>query len=433
MKLALNLDKQKIPNITKINRIPGFEEVLLPDGTELIGIKYFLFTPKHNKIPIIIRFTSINKSFSTLYGMDIYDKKGNPAAGLHFKNTLPEKELLKFISDLPNSLKYKNVNENYVLDSYLSIIQEGGFKNFRQILNDNPVIKAQLLMTFAPLAFAIALGFKWYITKYTKWREERRVEGPVEKKMNNDLFIGQKYNDPAFKMYLDLQNFIKFVALGKAPAIILCGPPGMSKTYIVRRTFHFENLVPGKDFNIEKGSSLSTISTYDLLFKNRDKILVLDDFDTPLRNVDTVNMLKAITDSYSKRILSFPTERTMSRSDGGEESTSPRKFEYRGKLIIITNLKKSEIDRALLSRAPAFEVNFSPKIVLASIDKMMQFMNPAVSMEVKREVLNYIIKLYKKQPSISIDFRSFKNSVDARVGNPLYWEDMVRTIVGYED
>lgn len=183
--------------------------------------------------------------------------------------------------------------------------------------------------------------------------------------------------------------------------------------------------------NIGKGGGLSIAAVYDLLFETRNKILILDDFDTPLRNEDTVNMLKAITDSYDKRILSISREKRMNSGQNQGSSETPSKFEYKGKLVIVTNLKKSEIDRALLSRAPAFEVSFNNKEIIEALQIMLEYINPNVSMEIKKEVLDYILILHKKNPEIQIDFRAFKNSVDARVGNPLYWKEMIQTIVGY--
>jgi len=436
MKLIKNLEKETIPNITKINRVPGIEEFVTKDG-KLFGIKYFLFFSLSYKVPIVIRFTSLDKSFSKLYTIDIYNKKMQPELGIHFKEDMPDAELIKFISSLSKSIKYKkNIYEGSIVERYLSRLSEGkwttAWRTTKELAKERPDLAVSLFITVFSFALLIGLSLKFWIAKIKNWIEETYVSGELEQQMNEKLFEGQKSDEPAFKVYAELENFIKFVALGKAPAVILCGPPGMSKTYMVKRTFYFSRLKPGRDYNIEKGSSLSPQATYDLLYKNKNRILVLDDFDTPLQDETTVNMLKAITDSYDKRILSFPRERLMSRDDGQTESQSPRKFEYSGKLIIITNLEKSKLDRALLSRAPAFEVNFNTKEILGALEKMVRFVNPNVPEEVKREVLNYILELYRKQSRIEIDFRAFKNSIDARVGNPMYWKDMVKTIVGYK-
>ena len=163
-----------------------------------------------------------------------------------------------------------------------------------------------------------------------------------------------------------------------------------------------------------------------------DKILILDDFDKPLRDEDMVNFLKSITDTYKHRILSFPREKSQMYGSQEVERKVPPKFNFTGKLIIITNLERKDIDRALLSRAPAVEVKFNIQEVLDNLLKMMKFISPSVSMETKMEVYNYILSLYKQNKHINLNFRAFQNAVDARVGIPDHWKEMVRTIVEFE-
>ena len=424
MSIALKLNSIKVKGVNKITRIPGVEQIIVKGKPKLFGVRYFLFTNKFKKMPLIIRLTSKTKNFKEIYGLDLFDKKSKPAVGFILKPGVvkTKEELSKFISIFAQNTKPVNENNN-ILKDYLTHLNEG--------------IPEALIPSLlgAGIGIAISLFFliKYAIQNAMNKKKEYEVAGPAEQASNERLFVGQKYDEPAYKMYANLQNFIKFVVLGKAPAVILCGPPGMSKTYMVKRTFHFEKLVPGKDYMIEKGSALSIGAVYDLLYINRNRILVLDDFDKPLRDEDTVNMLKAITDSYDKRMLSLPREKMMSSSqDSGQVAATPSKFEYRGKLIIITNLKKREIDRALLSRAPAFEVTFNTKEVFKAVKAQLKFINPEVSEKLKQEVFDYINILYAKNPKIEITFRSFKCAIDARVGNPLYWKEMVKTIVGFD-
>jgi len=143
-----------------------------------------------------------------------------------------------------------------------------------------------------------------------------------------------------------------------------------------------------------------------------------------------VNFLKSITDSYSHRIISLPKEKSLDTS--GTRYTIPPKFEFRGKLIIITNLQKREIDRALLSRSPVVEVSFTNDEVLKALVEMMKFISPKVSMEIKEEVYDYIITLYKKNPKVNINFRGFQNCIDARTSIPNHWREMVKNILEFD-
>jgi hypothetical protein len=426
MNLLKKIESIKSKNISKIKMIPDIENVISKDN-KMYGVKFFIFGGSFNKTPLVIRVLSKSKSFDKINTIEIYNQKMKPAIAVDLNPDIPEDKLLVFISKLPSAAKYKSLSEGNIVQEYLNslILAEGGISKILTKIDPRMILNGILLVT------ALFAVIRYYILRIRNMKEEYESAGKREQEINQKLFKGQKYNDPAFKMYANLQNFIKYVALGKAPAVIICGPPGTSKTYIVRRTFYFEGLKPGSDYRIEKGGGLSVSAVYDLLFENRNRILILDDFDTPLRNEDTVNMLKAITDSYDKRILSISREKRMSSGQNQESSETPTKFEYKGKLVIVTNLKKSEIDRALLSRAPAFEVSFNNKEIIEALQIMLEYINPNVSMEIKKEVLDYILILHKKNPEIQIDFRAFKNSVDARVGNPLYWKEMIQTIVGY--
>lgn len=437
MSLFLNLDKQKIPGIKKIIKLENFDEFFTPDKKLLFGVTYFIY--KSNQ-PIVVRFSSESKSFSRLYGIDFFGKNMKPVAGMIFKDDESNENIEKFVLEMMNDLK-PVVTENKTLrDEYFDKIIINEINPFKTIMKvgrfiaDMPIdVKVQLGF-FGFIMGLTAVAKWWYlIKKVIIWSKEKYVEGPLEKKLNNELFKGQQKNEPAYAMYSRLVDFITHIIHGKQPAFIICGPPGMSKTYIVKRTFHFEKLSPGRDYRIEKGGALGTAEVYSMLYYNRKKILILDDFDTPLMDPEMVNLLKAITDSYDRRIISYPREKkTEVGGEGSSRPSAPSKFEFKGKLIIITNLPKDKIDPALLSRAPALEVNFDTKEVLSSLEKLLRYVNPKTPIEIKREVLDYIISLYKKNPSIHVDFRSFKSSVDAKEGNVYDWKGMVETIVGYK-
>jgi hypothetical protein len=290
-------------------------------------------------------------------------------------------------------------------------------------------------MVFYGILIALPFIMKFYILmkKLINFVSEYYIESAAEHKINQELFYGQASNEPGFAMFDGLVQYIEHIIDGRANALIICGPPGMSKTYTLRRTFHFKGLLPKRQYVIEKGATLGLPGTFALLYRHRNKILVLDDFDTPLQNPDTINLLKSVTDTYEKRIVSLPREKMIQTyGDGGPpESGLPEKFEFKGQVIIITNLNKRDIDYALLSRAPAYEVKFDSKQILISLDNLYKFVNPKVDNKIKEEVFNYIKLLYRNDPSINVTFRGFKSAVDARIGNPIGWREMVHVIVGY--
>jgi len=459
MSIYLNLDSQKFNNVNKIVKIPDVEEIHTTTG-KYFGVIYFIYVSS-KKDPLIMRLTSKNSSFSILHSIDLLDKRMKPILGIVSDKKIPDNVFIEMINDMILKYLNKNVEENFSLVSnYLHHLNEveipidviAGFKNagyqpnaklsaygkiieklkFAWRTDPGMVIWGGIMMFL--LLVTVNMKYRYYFIKLKNWIMEKYVDGPLESKLNRELFVGQEKNEPAYQMYSEVVSFIKQIIYGKSPAFIICGPPGMSKTYILKRTFYFEGIKPGSQYKIEKGSGLGIKDVYSMLYYNRKKILVLDDFDTPLQNPEMVNMLKAITDSYDRRILSMPREKDLSHADsGGASPAAPSKFEFKGKLIIITNLTRNKIDGALISRCPVYEMKFNSVQIIKSLNELMQFINPSVSIEIKQEVFDYIMELYKKDPKIEVNFRSFKNSIDARIGNPMYWKQMVNHIVNYKN
>lgn len=428
MNFVLNLNSEKIPYAKSIRKIPDIETIIYKDIGKIYCVKYFIDAGTG---PKMIRITSKDKSFSTLYSLDFCGLDLKPGPSFILK-PMPKDKFLQFIGEVLNKAKYKepkvirdSYNPDFISKKFLD--EEGGFKQRAEN------IYSGFLRAMGKLSgFFIALGTLWlaisYIIKLRNWYIQKRVESSIEQQINEDLFTGQKGGEPAFALFDKLSKYLKYITEGNAKALIIYGPPGMSKTYTIRRTFYLAGLKPSTDYVIEKGSTLGLASTYSLLFENRDRILVLDDFDTPLLNPDTVNLLKACTDTYGRRIISLPREKVFETGQA-TGSAVPNKFEFRGKLIIVTNLDRSRIDTALLSRAPGIEVNFSSEEVLKSLKLLLDYISPSISKDIKLEVYNYILSVYQKNPSITVNFRSFQSAVDARIGCPEYWKSMVNLIL----
>jgi len=452
----MKLEGKKLPDITNVKRVPGIEEMTTKSYGKIYVMKYFL-TKKGSKFPVMIGLASKSKSIKPLLGIMVYNLKLIPGAMIEIRKShqTDEKKLIEFIGKLVSSTKYSTKmrvseaspyynSKDYLLENIDFEAMMGALggatkppQNMRERFIEwwkllTPEFKFIAVVYGILFAIPLILKFIYLVKTIRNWATERYVSGPAEQKVNDALFKGQQSDDQAFAMFNTLKEYITHIVNKRGHALIICGPPGMSKTYTVRRTLYFAGLKPRVDYSIEKGASLSLIATYDLLYKNRKRLLVLDDFDTPLTNPDTVNLLKSITDSYDKRILSLPKEDKMQSKGEVEKSASPSKFEYKGQLIIITNLTMDKIDPALLSRAPAFEVKFEGKEIIKALEDLLIYVNPDVPMEVKEEVYAYILDLYKKDKNIKITFRAMKSAVDARTGAPHAWKEMTKVIVGFK-
>lgn len=485
----LNLDKEKIEGC-QLTKIPYIEEIPTKSFGTLYGIKYCIHSSKCTRL---IRITSKDKSFKTIFSFDVYNQKLQPHTGFQLENVPKEKliQAIYHLSTVKTKYQKQNITEASIQKGLSVIFKKKPFISSRELRNtvrdtirrSHPAdyirspqykkdaagkilkdlngekikiyqkysnwkkedLKAEIddavkqirmqhaapIISAVPLLITLSFLLYFHIRKVINWSIEQNAMSNIENDINSKLFSKQKKNDSAFKDYETTISYIESLTTNKnMVSLILCGPPGTSKTYIVRRTMYFSGLQAGSDYRIEKGGTATIGDVYQLLFDCKDKILILDDFDTPLKNPDMVNFLKSITDTYDRRIISMPKERTISSdSQGGEINHAPQKFEFKGKILIITNLVKTSIDKALLSRCPTIEVKFDTKKILELIKKMLTYIAPSVPMDIKEEVYNYLIQLYKKDPSITIDFRTFKAGIDARLGNPKDWKTMVLVAV----
>ena len=137
-----------------------------------------------------------------------------------------------------------------------------------------------------------------------------------------------------------LNDMTQMSIAGIVRGMVVTGPPCVGKSFGVEQVLEKNNLfdkLAGNQlrFGIEKGAA-SAIGLYKLLYNYSAKgcVLVLDDCDTVLYDETSLNLLKAALDSSPKRTLSWNTDSSLLRREG-----IPDKFEFKGSVIFITNLK----------------------------------------------------------------------------------------------
>ena len=137
-----------------------------------------------------------------------------------------------------------------------------------------------------------------------------------------------------------LHEMTKATVTGDIRAMIVSGPPGVGKSFGVEQEIEkatmFDRLA-GKRLRAEvvKGSA-TPIGLYQTLYKYSDanSVVVFDDCDSILLDDVALNLLKGALDSGKKRVISWLSESSALRREG-----IPDRFEFKGSVIFITNLK----------------------------------------------------------------------------------------------
>ena len=175
------------------------------------------------------------------------------------------------------------------------------------------------------------MATKLKISKNTKVTVKKASE-PVE----TDAQIIKR-----IKQRFDILNDMTQASVdGVVRGMVVTGPPGVGKSFGVEQVLNenrmFDKMAGKRDrFQVIKGAS-SAIGLYKVLYENSDKgsVLVMDDCDTVLHDETSLNLLKAALDSSKHRFLSWNTDSALLRREG-----IPDRFEFKGSVIFITNLK----------------------------------------------------------------------------------------------
>ena len=131
---------------------------------------------------------------------------------------------------------------------------------------------------------------------------------------------------------------------GDVRAMIVSGPPGVGKSFGVEEVLSKDDLfdqLADRDpkYEIVKGS-LSALGLYAKLYEysGEKNVIVFDDADNIFYDQLSLNLLTAALDTNSKRYISWNSDSRMLRMEG-----IPDRFEFKGAIIFITNIKFSHV------------------------------------------------------------------------------------------
>jgi hypothetical protein len=227
---------------------------------------------------------------------------------------------------------------------------------------------------------------------------------------------------------------------GTVRAMIVSGPPGVGKSFGVERILEqnalFDKIANKRArFEVVKGA-MSAIGLYCKLFSFADSgnVLVFDDCDSILLDDLSLNILKAALDSGSKRTISWNTDSSMLRREG-----VPDRFEFKGTVIFITNIKfehvrsqklKDHLD-ALESRCHYLDLTIdTPREKLLRIK---QIVNDGMldkydfTEEEKNSVIDWVWE--KKDQLRELSLRTVLKVADLAKMKPIGWERLAETTV----
>lgn len=171
------------------------------------------------------------------------------------------------------------------------------------------------------------------------------VDDKVTPKVETDEEVMDRIED-RFEI---LDEMTRATMNGDVRAMIVVGPPGVGKSYGVEtelaKAGMLDDMVGRKrKYEVVKGA-MTPVGLYCKLYEYSDanEVLVFDDCDSVLMDDLSLNILKAALDSSKKRTIHWNADSSKLRNEG-----VPNKFEFKGSVIFITNLKFDHVRSAKL-------------------------------------------------------------------------------------
>ncbi|NDB94466.1 MAG: hypothetical protein EB165_07505 [Euryarchaeota archaeon] len=163
---------------------------------------------------------------------------------------------------------------------------------------------------------------------------------------------------------------------------------------------------------------------YRTLYENKDSVVVFDDCDSILKDPVALNLLKSALDSYGKRIISWNAE-----TGFGKEDDLPRSFEFKGRVVFISNLSQDKIDQAIRSRSMMVDLSMTEdqKIERMEVISASDEFLPEFSAEYKKDALDLIRSL--KNDAKEISLRTLISVTKIRASGNKNWKGMATYIL----
>ena len=261
-------------------------------------------------------------------------------------------------------------------------------------------------------------------------------------KKSFDQIVGEKKESKAEQFNINerfefVENLVQMIASGLTPSAVITGEGGLGKTYTVNKTLVASGLKDLSDVGalevastVNRSKSFTSVKGYSTpkglyrtLYENKDSVIVFDDCDSILRDPVALNLLKSALDSYGKRIISWMAE------GFGRDDDLPRSFEFKGRVIFISNLAQDKIDQAIRSRSMMIDLSMNED---QKIERMEVIANsgeflPEFSAEFKKDALELIRSL--KADAKEISLRTLISVTKVRASGNKNWKGMATYIL----
>lgn len=235
---------------------------------------------------------------------------------------------------------------------------------------------------------------------------------------------------PINERFKIMEDYVDMVAKRELASTLVTGEGGLGKTFTVMKSLRDSGLqdvakmeigarLDGyRGYVVVKGYSTPK-GLYRTLYENRNQVIVFDDCDNVLKDPTAVNLLKAALDSYDERVITWNSEGFSNNDDD-----LPKRFNFEGGVIFISNMPKHKIPQAIRSRAMCADVGMTRSEIIERMRVIVQadeFM-PEYEMDAKMEAVEFVAENAYNPMIQELNLRSLVNVIKARTSKPESWQ-----------
>lgn len=329
--------------------------------------------------------------------------------------------------DIYENLSDENISDMYRVSQMIDEAVDRDVKSFRADLKqkvnnayndwksdktkEKREIRRQLEQEYQTLLNAIRGGATTMEDIKVALKRNLNIEIDIPESVKEAEKKVETYKDPK-QQFKEMAVYVNGVIKGIQPGVILCGAPGIGKTYKVMQHLKAAGKRLGQNLEVFKGkASMRELYKSMYEYQNAGDIILIDDADSLVgKNApeDCINLLKAALDSTSDDEGRYVTYKIAGRLTDDDGTPIPKAFHYRGGIIVITNYTIDKLDKAFRGRVFTQTLRFSNEQVLGLIKELVPTMDSAhLSMKSKMKAFDYIANLVAAKAKIDISIRMF--------------------------
>lgn len=329
--------------------------------------------------------------------------------------------------DIYENLSDENISDMYRVSQMIDEAVDKDVKSFRADLKqkvnnayndwksdktkEKREIRRQLEQEYQALLNAIRGGATTMEDIKVALKRNLNIEIDIPESVKEAEKKVETYKDPK-QQFKEMAVYVNGVIKGIQPGVILCGAPGIGKTYKVMQHLKAAGKRLGQNLEVFKGkASMRELYKSMYEYQNAGDIILIDDADSLVgKNApeDCINLLKAALDSTSDDEGRYVTYKVAGRLTDDDGTPIPKAFHYRGGIIVITNYTIDKLDKAFRGRVFTQTLRFSNEQVLGLIKELVPTMDSAhLSMKSKMKAFDYIANLVAAKAKIDISIRMF--------------------------